>query len=93
MKKFFLLLQCLDKKNIGRLADQRGWGHWAVYYTGPQSFTVFLFSDFITLRILLNFDWLVHKVECPNVLTTIIIYRNGNFEIYINLFATVPLNP
>ena len=37
-------------------------GHWAVYYTGPQTFNynVFLFVVFTTLRTLVNFDWMVY---------------------------------
>ena len=29
------------------------------------------------LHILLNFDWLMHLVECPNVSTTNCILQNG----------------
>ncbi len=38
---------------------------WAVYYTSPKSFTI-IFS----WGLVLNFDCLAHKVECPNVSTT-----------------------
>ena len=51
----------------------QGWrGHWAVYYTGPQSLII-TFSYSLAeqpLGLLLNFDWLVHLVEYPNVSTT-----------------------
>ena len=31
---------------------------------------VFLFVDLTTLETLVNFDWLIHLVKCPNVSTT-----------------------
>ena len=52
---------------------QEGRGHWAVYYTSPQSFiiTFFLFIGYTTLGTLSeSFDWLIHEVECLNVSIT-----------------------
>ncbi len=49
-----------------------GRGHWAVYYPSPQSFKIcFLirWHNIIGELILLNFYWLIHLVECPNVST------------------------
>ena len=46
-------------------------GQWAGYYTGPQSIIieVFFFVDLTILGTVVNFDWLVHLVDCLNVLT------------------------
>ena len=45
-----------------------GRGHWADYYNSPQNFIItFALTTFVTV---LNSYWLVHYVECPNVLTT-----------------------
>ena len=51
---------------------QVGRGHWAVYYSSPQSFTIMFYLSFALQlwELLLTFDWLVHLVECPNVSTT-----------------------
>ena len=46
----FMSVCALWKKNVGIL--------WAVYYTSPQSFLVFLFVGLTTLGTLVNFDWL-----------------------------------
>ena len=46
-------------------------GQWAVFHTSPQSFIV-KFSYLLAQQLwglLLNFDWLVYEVECPNVST------------------------
>ena len=45
-----------------------GRGHWAVYYTSQQPW-----------GLLLNFYWLVHLVECLNVLTTNCNQQKGQF--------------
>ena len=37
-------------------------GHWVVYYTITTNYST-------TLGTFLNFAWLVHYVECPNVIT------------------------
>ena len=42
-------------------------------------FKDYLFAGLTTLRTLSNFDWLVHLVECPNVLTTNCILKKENF--------------
>ena len=47
-----------------------------------------------TLGTLVNFDWLLHKIECPNVSTTNANLQNGYFTVssfgmYINLSAIV----
>ena len=40
---------------------QGGRGHWAGYYTSPQSFNiVFLFVGLTTLGTVVNFDWFVY---------------------------------
>ena len=43
-----------------------------IYYTSPQSFIVMIsyLWAYVLLGLLLNFNWLVHEDECPNVLTT-----------------------
>ena len=41
---------------------QGGRGHWVVYYTITVNHST-------TLGPFLNFYWLVHYVECPNVIT------------------------
>ena len=47
-----------------------------------------LFIGLSTLGTLVDFDWLAHKVECSNVLSTnIIIYRRFNF-VYLHLGCT-----
>ena len=67
------------KKN--NIYSQRGRGHWAVYYTSPQSFiTTFLYlltQQFCGL--LRNFYWLVNLVECLNDLTTNFNLQKGYF--------------
>ena len=58
---------------------QGGRGHWAAYYTSPQSF-INMFSTLLDKQILgLGFDWLVHLLDCPNVSTIIVIHRRDNF--------------
>ena len=43
-------------------------------------FNVFLFVGLTTLEFVLNFDWLVHLVKCPNVSATSV----SSLEMYIN---------
>ena len=46
-------------------------GHIAIYYASPQSY-IMIFSFSLAQQLwglLLNFDWLVHQVECTNVST------------------------
>ena len=45
---------------------------WAVYYTSPQSFKKRFSCSLASglWGLLLDFDWLVYEVECPNVSTT-----------------------
>ena len=65
--------------------NQGGMGHWTVYYTSPQSLriTFFLLIGFTTFgTFLLNFNWLVHLVACPNVSTTNSYCRCGCTSIY-----------
>ena len=40
----------------------------AVHYSIPQNFIITLFYSFAEqlLGLLLNLDWFVHKIECPN---------------------------
>ena len=52
------------------LQCQGGRGHWAVYYTSLQSLIITFSYSFNGWEHLLNFDWLVHLVECPKVSTT-----------------------
>ena len=47
-----------------RRTDQGGRGQLAVYNTSPQTFYYQLWG------LLMNFDWLIHSVECPNVSAT-----------------------
>ena len=52
---------------------QGGSGHWAGYSTGPHCFIIMFSYSKLTQQLwglTFNFDWLVHKVECPNVFTT-----------------------
>ena len=59
-----------DDSPLG-LDKQGGRGHWAVYYTSLQSHII-MFSYSLAYQLwvlLLNFDWLAHQVECPNVST------------------------
>ena len=65
-----------------QMTNQGGRGHWAVYYTSPQTF-ILLFSYSLAQQIwglLLNFDWFV---DWPLV----VIYRWGNF-VYHHLGCT-----
>ena len=53
-------------------ARKRDRGQWAVYYASSQSFTL-TFSYSLAKQLwglLIDFDWLVYKVECPNVSIT-----------------------
>ena len=73
---------------------QAGSGHWAVYYTSPQSLIITFSYSLISWGFLLNFDWLVHLVECPNVSTTNRNLKTGLFCVSslgmnINLSAIV----
>ena len=52
-------------------------GQWAVNYTSHQSFLIFL--SFLNLNLFMNFDCLVHWVECPNVSTTNCNLQKVNF--------------
>ena len=58
--------------------------HWSVYYTSLQSFIITFSYSFAChlLGLLFYFDWLVLKVECPNVIPLIVIYTRGNFVHY-----------
>ena len=83
--------------NLGSEA-QAGRGHLAVYSTSPQSFIITILIGLLNnfLGLILNFDWLIHIVECSNV-STIEIYRRGNF-VYHHLGCTsinwpLSLNP
>ena len=40
---------------------------------------VYLFVGLTTFGLLLNLDWLVHYVDCPNFYPLIVIYRRVNF--------------
>ena len=63
---------CILIVSFLRIWNQGSRGQWAVYYTSPQSF-ILTFSYRLAQQIwglLMNFDWLVHKAECPNVSTT-----------------------
>ena len=49
-----------QSKSHYTITYQGGRGHWAVYYSSPQSLNnVFLFVGLTALWTLLNFDWLV----------------------------------
>ncbi len=52
------------------LLIQGGRRHWAAYYTSPQSLIIMFLLAKQPWGLLFNFDWLVHLVECPIVLTT-----------------------
>ena len=59
MHAHFLLLLFKDNTYGGR-------EHWAVYYNSPHSH---MFSYSLAQQpwgLLLNFEWLVYLVECPN---------------------------
>ena len=58
---------------------QGGRGHWAVYYTSPQSFKITLSHALAQqlLGVLLN--WFM-KLSVQTFLPLILIYRRGNFE-------------
>ena len=48
-----------------QIRNQEGKGQWDVYYTSPQSF-IRTFSFLLVYelwRLLMNFDWLIHKVS------------------------------
>ena len=79
------------------LKSQEGRGHWAVYYTSPQSFIItFLirwlknFGDFYLILI----GWFI-KLSVQTFQPLILIYRSDNLFIikgmYINLPAIVPV--
>ena len=58
-----------------------GRGHWAVYYTSPQSFII-TFSYSLAYQpwgLLCNFEWMVLLVECPKVSTTNCNLQKGSF--------------
>ena len=56
--------------------------------------SVFLFVGLPTLGTLIEFDWLVHKVECPNDSTTNLNLQKeficvSSYGMYINISAIV----
>ena len=58
---------------------QRGKGHWAVYYTCPQSFIITFSYSFVgstNFGTILNFDLFV-KLSVYNFQPLIVIYRRG----------------
>ena len=74
---------------------EREKGQKAVYYTSPQS--VSLFVGFTTLG---NFLWLIHYVGCSNVSTTYLNSKEGVILciiiMYVHLFighCLIPLDP
>ena len=57
-----------------------GWRrHWAVYDTSPQ--TIVKLAQQLW-GLLINFDWLVHEVECLNFSTTYYCLQGGIFVYY-----------
>ena len=56
------------KHNFAIMQGERG--HWDVYQSPKFYNNVFLFFGYSTLGTFLNFNWLGHEVECPNVSTT-----------------------
>ena len=81
LKTFFVTPRFFFHPFLFSIFHQGGRGHWAVYFTSPQSFIV-TFSFSLAKQLwgfLLNFDWLVFEVECPNFQPVIVIYRRSNF--------------
>ena len=73
------MIRLLNQKqytNLRQFSDNsrgRKGHYWVIiYYNCPNSFIItFYYSLAQQLSgLLLNFDWLGHKVECPNVLNT-----------------------
>ena len=72
--------------------QERERGQWTVYYTGSQSFVMML----TILGTLINFDWLVHLVECQNGSTTNCNLHKWQFSVYplgMNIILTAILDP
>ena len=65
-------------------------GHWAVYYTSPQSFII-SFSLLVGLTTFVEFDWMVYQIEYPNVSTINCSLRKelSLLGMYIHLSAIV----
>ena len=58
-------------KIVSSVFSQGGRGHWPVYYTSPQVFTItFFIRRLNNFGNLINFDWLVFDIECAKVPTT-----------------------
>ena len=74
----FLLLSFL-KKLFDVQAGREGKLACLLHWSPKSSNNVILFVDLTTLGTFLNFNKLVHKVECPNVSTTICNLQKGYF--------------
>ena len=69
MDKIFTVMLLLNSPTRTSVWQGGGRGHSTIYYTSLQSFLIT--SYILILRgLLLNFNWLVHYIECPNVSTT-----------------------
>ena len=78
MTSFFIGIIKSFKKT--ELRVKGGTGHWAVYYTSPESF-ILTFSYSLAsklLGLLLNFD-LFPMLSVQMLQPLIVIYRSGNF--------------
>ena len=60
-----------SQEGQGLQISEKERGQWAVYQTSPQIFIMRFYSlAKQLLGTLVNFDWLIHKVEFSNVSTT-----------------------
>ena len=84
MDKPLLLVITIE---VTYLAGRRG--HWALYYTSPQSYKKrFIISWFINFGdFYYLFDWSVYKDDCSNQYLLKVYFCVSSLRMYINLSA------